>query len=90
MSTQVEHVEELLEDIESQPRIVLYNDNHNSFEHVILCLMAFCKHNLTQAEQCAQIVHSKGKYAVKHGDIDELVSINNQLAANDLTTEIQL
>lgn len=90
MSTQVEHVEELLEDIETQPRIVLFNDNHNSFEHVILCLMAFCRHSLTQAEQCAQIVHNKGKYAIKHGTIDELVSINNQLTANDLTTEIQL
>jgi hypothetical protein len=45
---------------------------------------------MIQAEQCAHIVHTKGKYAVKHGDIDELVSINNQLTANDLTTEIQL
>jgi ATP-dependent Clp protease adaptor protein ClpS len=90
MNTQVEHVEELLEDIESQPKIVLYNDNHNSFEHVILCLMAFCRHNMVQAEQCAHLVHTKGKYAVKHGSIDELVSINNQLAANDLTTEIQI
>lgn len=90
MITQAEHVEELLEDVESKPKIVLYNDNYNSFEHVILCLMAFCSHSLIQAEQCAQIVHSKGKYAVKHGEIDELVSINNQLAANNLTTEIQL
>lgn len=90
MNTQVDHVEELLEDVKSQPKIVLFNDNHNSFEHVILCLMAFCKHNLIQAEQCAQIVHVKGKYPIKHGEIDELVSINNQLAANDLTTEIQL
>lgn len=90
MSTQVEHVEELLEDIESQPKIILYNDNHNSFDHVVLCLMAFCRHNLIQAEQCAQLVHMKGKYAIKHGSIDELVSINNQLAANDLTSEIQL
>ena len=90
MITQAEHVEELLEDVESKPKIVLYNDDYNSFEHVILCLMAFCGHSLIQAEQCAQIVHSKGKYAVKHGEIDELVSINNQLAANNLTTEIQL
>jgi ATP-dependent Clp protease adaptor protein ClpS len=90
MSTQVEHVEELLEDVESQPKIILYNDTHNSFEHVILCLMAFCKHSLTQAEQCAQLVHNKGKYAIKHGNIDELIGINNQLAANDLTSEIQL
>jgi hypothetical protein len=45
---------------------------------------------MIQAEQCAQLVHSKGKYAIKHGNIDELVSINNQLTANDLTSEIQL
>jgi hypothetical protein len=45
---------------------------------------------MTQAEQCATIVHNKGKYAIKHGEIDELISINNQLIANDLTTEIQI
>jgi ATP-dependent Clp protease adaptor protein ClpS len=90
MSTEVEYDVELLEDIEMQPKIVLYNNNHNSFEHVILCLMTFCNHNMIQAEQCAQLIHSKGKYAVKHGSIDKLISINNQLTANDLTSEIQV
>jgi len=90
MNTQIESSVELLEEVDVQPKIILYNDNHNSFEHVILCLMAYCRHNMTQAEQCATIVHNKGKYAIKHGEIDELISINNQLIANDLTTEIQI
>jgi ATP-dependent Clp protease adaptor protein ClpS len=54
-----------------------------------MCLVTFCKHSTTQAEQCAWIIHTKGKYAVKHGSLEELLPINEALGANDLTTEIQ-
>ena len=40
--------------------IVLFNDNHNTFDHVIDCLMEVCGHDALQAEQCAMIVHFKG------------------------------
>ena len=39
--------------------IVLYNDDHNTFDHVIDCLMAYCGHEVLQAEQCALIVHTE-------------------------------
>ena len=38
--------------------IILYNDDHNTFDHVIDCLMAYCGHEVLQAEQCALIVHT--------------------------------
>ena len=41
--------------------IVLYNDDVNTFDHVIECLIRYCKHSLNQAEQCATIVHFNGK-----------------------------
>jgi ATP-dependent Clp protease adaptor protein ClpS len=71
-------------------KLVLYNDDHNSFDHVIKCLVIYCQHNLLQAEQCALIVHTKGKCDIKHGTFDELLPINEILGKNDLTTEIQL
>lgn len=71
------------------PKIVLFNDNHNSFDHVIMCLVSFCSHGLLQAEQCALIVHTKGKCDVKSGTLDELLPINEALGNHDLTTEIQ-
>ena len=76
-------------DNQLSPKIILFNDNHNSFDHVIRCLVTFCNHNLLQAEQCALIVHTKGKCDIKHGTIDELLPINEALGNNDLTTEIQ-
>jgi len=69
--------------------IVLYNDDHNTFDHVIDCLMAYCGHEVLQAEQCALIVHTKGKCSVKNGDYDELEPICTALTERDLTAEVE-
>jgi len=68
--------------------IVLFNDNHNTFDHVIDCLMEVCGHDALQAEQCAMIVHFKGKCTVKSGDYDELAPIQKSLSEKDLTVEL--
>ena len=69
--------------------IVLYSDDHNTFDHVIDCLMAYCGHEVLQAEQCALIVHMKGKCSVKNGDYDELEPICTALTERDLTAEVE-
>ena len=45
--------------------IVLYNDDFNTFDHVIFTLIKVCKHTSEQAEQCAILVHYKGQCTVK-------------------------
>jgi ATP-dependent Clp protease adaptor protein ClpS len=52
--------------------LVVWNDEVNTFEWVIETLMEVCHHGYEQAEQCAYIIHFKGKYAVKYGDYEEL------------------
>jgi ATP-dependent Clp protease adaptor protein ClpS len=52
--------------------IVLYNDDVNTFDHVIETLMNACDHTPEQAEQCSIIVHYKGKCTVKTGKYDDL------------------
>lgn len=52
--------------------LILWNDEVNTFDWVIQSLMDVCCHNLEQAEQCAHIIHHKGKYAVQHGSLDFL------------------
>ena len=52
--------------------IVLHNDDVNTFDHVIDTLIRVCKHDDLQAEQCAILVHYKGKCTVKTGSLDEL------------------
>lgn len=52
--------------------IVLYNDDVNTFDHVINSLIFACEHTPEQAEQCSIIVHYKGKCTVKTGEFNEL------------------
>ena len=71
--------EELLEDLleeEAGPySLIVWNDEVNTFEWVIKTLIELCGHTEEQAEQCAYIIHYKGKYAVKHGTFNELKPI---------------
>lgn len=70
-------------------RIVLFNDEVNTFDWVIQCLVEICDHTPEQAEQCAYFVHYKGKYAVKHGTYADLLPRANALAERGLTVELQ-
>lgn len=70
--------------------IVLYNDDVNTFDHVIDCLMKYCKHDAQQAEQCAWLVHTKGKCAVKSGDYSTLQPLCEALCENGLSAQIEM
>jgi ATP-dependent Clp protease adaptor protein ClpS len=52
--------------------LVVFNDDVNTFEHVIATLIKVCKHTPEQAEQCTLLIHYKGKCAVKKGSYEEL------------------
>lgn len=70
----IEESEILLEDLLDQEALdlVVFNDDVNTFEHVISILMKVCKHSHEQAEQCTLLIHYKGKCAVKKGSKEEL------------------
>lgn len=61
-----------LVDTQKPYQLIVWNDEVNSFDWVIVTLKEVCGHSHEQAEQCAYIIHFKGKYAVKHGEYDEL------------------
>ena len=65
----------VLTDAEREHEIILYNDDVNTFDHVIKTLVTHCGHTFEQAEQCAYIVHFSGKCVVKTGSYDELEPI---------------
>ena len=56
----------------SRYMLIVWNDDINTFEWVIKTLIEVCGHEKEQAEQCAMLIHTKGKYGVKNGDYDEL------------------
>lgn len=78
----------LAEDLGLQHEIVMYNDDVNTFDHVIETLMRVCKHTAEQAEQCSLIIHYKGKCTVKTGALDELIPQCTQLLEAGLSAEI--
>jgi len=69
--------------------IVLYNDEVNTFDHVIQCLMKYCGHEAIQAEQCAWITHLKGKCQVKYGAIEVLLAPCEALQQQGLSATIE-
>ena len=63
---------DILTDLESPYSLIVWNDEVNSFDWVIQTLIEVCNHSTEQAEQCAMIIHTQGKYAVKQGSYEEL------------------
>ncbi|WP_299127331.1 ATP-dependent Clp protease adaptor ClpS [uncultured Winogradskyella sp.] len=90
MSTQKEYQEDLLlqEEELKQNEIVLFNDDVNTFDHVIDTLIYACDHVPEQAEQCALLVHYKGKCTVKTGSYDDLEPRCSKLLQAGLSAEI--
>lgn len=90
MSTREKIQEEVdVAEMESnQNEIVLYNDDVNTFDHVINCLIFACEHTPEQAEQCSIIVHYKGKCTVKTGEYEELKPRCTMLLEAGLSAEI--
>lgn len=90
MSNKEKTSEELLleEEVVTLNEIVLYNDDVNTFDHVIETLIHACDHTSEQAEQCSLIVHYKGKCTVKTGEYDDLKPRCTMLLDAGLSAEI--
>lgn len=91
-NTKVEEQEEVLTSVENLANygIVLYNDDVNTFDHVIECLIKYCKHDAVQAEQCSLLVHYKGKCVVKNGSVEELIPISDALCKEGLSALVEV
>lgn len=79
---------EVMEQVATNHEIILYNDDVNTFDHVIDTLVRVCKHDDLQAEQCALLVHYKGKCGVKTGSFDDLKPQCSALLDAGLSAEI--
>ncbi len=70
-------------------KLIIHNDDYNTFEWVIETLMSVCKHSAEQAEQCSYIIHSKGKYAVKHGSFKVLKPMKEAITERGISVTIE-
>ena len=82
-------VEDILSENLETNKLVLLNDDVNSFEHVIYCLCKHLKMDALQAEQVALIVHTKHRCIIKEGSVEELEPYYTILCEELLLVEIQ-
>lgn len=85
----VEFQQELKELIQSPKALVVHNDDFNTFECVIDALVDLCGHDSFQAEQCAYIIHNKGKCCVKTDMFEKLQPIWARFLELEITATIE-
>ncbi len=76
---EVLEIEEIDIDALLEQRLIVLNDDFNTFDFVIETLIKVCEHTPEQAEQCTIIIHHKGKCAVKQGRYDDLLPMRNAI-----------
>ena len=79
---------EILDALENQYELVLFNDDVNTFDFVIDSLISICEHTDEQAHQCTLIIHYKGKCIVKTGELSDLKPRCSKLLELGLSAEI--
>jgi ATP-dependent Clp protease adaptor protein ClpS len=70
-------------------QLIVWNDDVNTFDWVIETLVEVCGHSYEQAEQCAFIIHYKGKYAVKQGSYEELEPMCTAITDRSISATIE-
>jgi ATP-dependent Clp protease adaptor protein ClpS len=70
-------------------KLLLHNDEHNSFEWIILCLITVLNISSVNAEQLALIAHNKGKVTIKHGSHDDLLLFKDAFNIRGIDTTIE-
>jgi ATP-dependent Clp protease adaptor protein ClpS len=78
----------LLEEHIDLRNLVVYNDDVNTFEHVIETLIQVCNHSQEQAEQCTYLIHYKGKCTVKVGTFEELEGMCTAIHDRGISADI--
>lgn len=86
--TQEQKDVDVLDKTDDVHQLIVWNDDYNTFDFVIDCLITICGHHPIQAEQCTLLIHYKGKCTVKKGDLETLKKMNNKLLSKGLTSEI--
>lgn len=87
-NTETEVLEEVATKVEEGHRLIVFNDEVNTFDNVIEALVDVCEHSAAQAEQCTLIIHFKGKCSVKEGSWNDLVPMRNAICDRGISAEV--
>jgi ATP-dependent Clp protease adaptor protein ClpS len=81
---------DLLTEVDEPCSLIVWNDEVNTFEWVIETLIEVCHHSAEQAEQCAMIIHTQGKYSVKRGSYEELKPMCDAITERGIGATIEV
>jgi len=82
-------LDEILVSLKSIHRLILWNDEVNTFDHVIYCLVKYLDYTELQAEKIAWMVHTEGKTAVLEGSFTEMEIYRKILQQEGLTVSVE-
>lgn len=82
-------LEEVLAGLRSSHKLILWNDDVNTFEHVIFCLIKYLDYSDKQAERIAWTVHNDGKCAILEGSFTEVEVYRKILKQEGLTVSVE-
>lgn len=82
-------VDDGLVDLDDPALLVVYNDDVNTFDWVIQCLIEVCGHSFEQSEQLSLLIHFKGKATVKTAPFDDLRPLKDALVERGLSAVIE-
>ena len=88
VETEVQEQVEVKEKTTTSKDLIIYNDDYNTFDHVIESLVKVCEHEIIQAEQCTWIIHYNGKCSVKKGPLDKLTPLRRALSERGIDAKI--
>jgi ATP-dependent Clp protease adaptor protein ClpS len=83
-------VTDVLTSIEEPCSLIVWNDDVNTFEWVIETLIEVCGHTEEQAEQCAYLVHFKGKCDVKQGEYEKLKVMCDKITDRGIGATVEI
>ncbi len=89
MKEKILHRDDKLKSRNESSTLILYNDDINTFDHVIKSLVEVCGHDPVQAEQCAMIVHLKGSCDIKIGMVEVLTAMSRSLNLKGLNSKVE-
>ncbi|HZH54731.1 MAG TPA: ATP-dependent Clp protease adaptor ClpS [Sphingobacteriaceae bacterium] len=82
-------LEEILAELTPKYKLILWNDDTNTFEHVIHCLVKHLQYSEHEAERIAWTVHQDGKAIVLEGTFNDLEIYRKILKSEGLTVSIE-
>jgi ATP-dependent Clp protease adaptor protein ClpS len=82
-------LEEVLAGIKEMHRLILWNDDHNTFDHVIHCMIRYLDYSDPQAQKIAWKVHNEGKCAILEGSFTEVEVYRKILQQEGLTVSVE-